>query len=274
MAPWKLDAEKKPKVVVITGASAGVGRATAQAFAELGSSIGLVARGRDGLEAARRDVEARGGRGLVLPVDVSDAAAVESPSSGRPSMTAARSTWAGRLSKPSWATSSPRDGSTITSRTCYEAQMTDEPDDPTRPNNLWEPVPGDHGAHGAFDDRSQRWSWQLWADLHRQWIALAGAGLAGLGVGLCSRRFPSRLPGESLRSLRAGKLIQNVQAMIAKCLSTLMQSTLTKSPGRESLFPSKGRGNSHPEMVESAIASARKLLTNRSYGVSYHLCSG
>ncbi|MBV8126627.1 MAG: DUF892 family protein, partial [Planctomycetaceae bacterium] len=54
------------------------GRATARAFAELGSSIGLVARGRDGLEAARRDVEARGGRGLVLPVDVSDAAAVES----------------------------------------------------------------------------------------------------------------------------------------------------------------------------------------------------
>ena len=78
MAALKLDTKKKPMVVVITGASAGVGRATAQAFAELGSSIGLVARGRDGLEAARRDVEARGGRGLVLPVDVSDAAAVES----------------------------------------------------------------------------------------------------------------------------------------------------------------------------------------------------
>ena len=102
------------------------------------------------------------------------------------------------------ATSSRRDGWTITSRTCYEAQMTDEPEDPTRPNNLWEPVPGDHGAHGAFDDRSRRWSWQLWADLHRQWIALAGAGLAGLAVGLCSRRFPSRLPGESLRSLARG----------------------------------------------------------------------
>src|SRR5271166_5593858 len=265
MAALKLDTKKKPMVVMITGASAGVGRATAQAFAELGSSIGLVARGRDGLEAARRDVEARGGRGLVLPVDVSDAAAVESAaatleqtlgpidvwvnnamlsvfspvkemsaeeyrrvtevtylgcvhgslsalrrmlprdrgiiiqvgsalayrgiplqsaycaakhaiqgicdslrcelihdgsnvrlamvqmpamntpqfgwvksrlprkgqpvpppssnrrwppgsSSGRPSMTAARSTWAGRLSRPSWATSSPRDGLTITSR--------------------------------------------------------------------------------------------------------------------------------------------------------------
>ncbi|MGZ3391210.1 MAG: SDR family NAD(P)-dependent oxidoreductase, partial [Isosphaeraceae bacterium] len=54
MAALKLDTKKKPMVVVITGASAGVGRATAQAFAELGSSIGLMARGRDGLEAARR----------------------------------------------------------------------------------------------------------------------------------------------------------------------------------------------------------------------------
>ena len=53
MAALKLDTKKKPMVVVITGASAGVGRATARAFAELGSSIGLVARGRDGLEAAR-----------------------------------------------------------------------------------------------------------------------------------------------------------------------------------------------------------------------------
>ena len=65
------------KVVVITGASAGVGRAVAQAFAEQGASIGLLARGRDGLEGAKRDVEARGGRGLVLPTDVSDADAVE-----------------------------------------------------------------------------------------------------------------------------------------------------------------------------------------------------
>lgn len=62
---------------MITGASAGVGRATARAFAEEGAQIGLMARGKAGLEGARREVEAHGGRGIVLPTDVADAAAVE-----------------------------------------------------------------------------------------------------------------------------------------------------------------------------------------------------
>ncbi len=67
----------KPEVVVITGASAGVGRATAQAFARHGAHIGLIARGEAGLEAAKTDVERLGGRALVLPLDVADADAVE-----------------------------------------------------------------------------------------------------------------------------------------------------------------------------------------------------
>ena len=54
-------------VVVVTGASAGIGRAVGGAYGARGASIGLMARGRDGLEAARREVEAAGGRGLVLP---------------------------------------------------------------------------------------------------------------------------------------------------------------------------------------------------------------
>src|SRR5918912_1362549 len=66
-----------PEVVVITGASAGVGRATAIAFARRGAHIGLLARGHDGLEGARRDVEAAGGRALVLPTDVADPTQVE-----------------------------------------------------------------------------------------------------------------------------------------------------------------------------------------------------
>jgi NAD(P)-dependent dehydrogenase (short-subunit alcohol dehydrogenase family) len=70
---WELDG----KVVVITGASAGVGRATARAFAERGASVGLIARGRAGLEAAAREVEALGGRALELPLDVADASAVD-----------------------------------------------------------------------------------------------------------------------------------------------------------------------------------------------------
>jgi short-subunit dehydrogenase len=62
----------KHQVVMVTGASAGVGRATAIAFASRGASVGLLARGRGGLEGARRDVEAVGGRGLILEADVSE----------------------------------------------------------------------------------------------------------------------------------------------------------------------------------------------------------
>jgi NAD(P)-dependent dehydrogenase (short-subunit alcohol dehydrogenase family) len=63
----------RASIIVITGASAGVGRATARAFAQLGCKVALIARGQEGLEGARRDVEAAGGMALVLPLDVSDA---------------------------------------------------------------------------------------------------------------------------------------------------------------------------------------------------------
>lgn len=64
-------------VVVITGASAGVGRATAWAFAKGGARIGLLARGQDRLTTACREVQALGGEALGLPTDVADAAQVE-----------------------------------------------------------------------------------------------------------------------------------------------------------------------------------------------------
>lgn len=66
-----------PNVVVVTGASAGVGRATARLFAKKGADVALIARGIDGLNAAKREVEALGRRVLVIPVDVSDADALE-----------------------------------------------------------------------------------------------------------------------------------------------------------------------------------------------------
>jgi NAD(P)-dependent dehydrogenase (short-subunit alcohol dehydrogenase family) len=67
----------KAEVVMITGASAGIGRATAQAFAKRGAKIGLLARGRVGLEGAKSEVEKLGGRGLILIADVADDKAVE-----------------------------------------------------------------------------------------------------------------------------------------------------------------------------------------------------
>jgi NAD(P)-dependent dehydrogenase (short-subunit alcohol dehydrogenase family) len=70
-------AASRPEVVVITGASAGVGRAAVQRFAKDGAAIALIARGEAGLEGARRDVEAAGGRAIVCVADVSDPWAVD-----------------------------------------------------------------------------------------------------------------------------------------------------------------------------------------------------
>src|SRR4051812_19024738 len=65
------------QVVAITGASAGVGRATAVELARRGAAVGLIARGEERLEAAAAEIRALGGRGGVAPADVSDAEQVE-----------------------------------------------------------------------------------------------------------------------------------------------------------------------------------------------------
>jgi NAD(P)-dependent dehydrogenase (short-subunit alcohol dehydrogenase family) len=67
----------RKQVVVVTGASGGVGRAIAHAFAKRGADVALLARGKEGLDAAAREVEALGGRALVLPTDVADHEQVE-----------------------------------------------------------------------------------------------------------------------------------------------------------------------------------------------------
>ena len=322
---------RRPEVVVITGASAGVGRATAQRFAGEGAHIGLIARGIDGLEGARKDVERLGGKALVIPVDVADADKVEAAAAQieaelghidiwiNNAMTSVFSpikemtadefrrvtevTYLGyvygtlaalkrmlprdrgvivqvgsalayrgiplqsaycaakhaiqgfcdslrcelihdnsnvkvtMLQMPAFNTPQfgwvksrlPRKAQPVPpifqpevaaeavyfaahkprrefyvgmpsveaivankiapglldrylARTGYDSQQYDGPEDPTRPNNLWQPVPGDHGAHGAFDARATDWSPQLWTSEHRGWIAAAVVvlGISGL----------------------------------------------------------------------------------------------
>ena len=313
------------EVVVITGASAGVGRATAQAFGRRKARVGLIARGSDGLEAAKREIEAAGGSGLVLPLDVSDPDAVEQAASAVEKAFGPIDIWINnamlsvfspimqmqpdeyrRVTEVTylgyvWGTMAalrrmrPRDrgcivqvGSALAYRaiplqaaycgakhaingftesvrcellhdrsrvrivvvqlpgvntpqfewvrnkmphtsqpvgtvyqpevaaravvwashhgrrevqvgvptvqailadklapglmdrylagTVYQGHQTDQPEDPTRPDNLFRPVAGDHGAHGPFEDRAKPRSLQLWATTHRGRLALAAVG--------------------------------------------------------------------------------------------------
>ncbi|MBV6622561.1 MAG: SDR family oxidoreductase [Rivularia sp. (in: Bacteria)] len=324
----------KPEVVVITGASAGIGRATVQAFAKRGAHIGLVARSLDGLEGACREVEKLGGKALVLPTDVADpeqvekaAAAVEEAFGSidiwvnnamasilspfmemnlddfrratevtylgyvygtmsalkrmkprdrgtivqvgsalayrsiplqsaycgaksairgftdslrcelihdnsnvhitmvqMPAVNTPQFDWikSNMSHKPQpvppifqpevaadaivWAATHKRrelyvGGSSVEAilgtkvapgildhylaNSAYSGQQTNEPADKDRGNNLWEPLPGDRGAHGRFDDRAQDSSMQLWATKNQDWLTLAaGAGLACVAFGV------------------------------------------------------------------------------------------
>lgn len=327
-----MKSSKKPEVVVITGASAGVGRATVRKFAQHGAHIGLIARGKDGLEAAQREVEELGGKAIVLPVDVAYAEQVEAATQTVEAAFGPIDIWVNNamtsvfspFKEMSWQEFRrvtevtylgtvygtmaalkrmyPRDSGVIVqvgsalayrsiplqsaycgakhairgftdslrselihdrsnihitmvqmpalntpqfswvksrlphkaqpvppiyepevaadaiywaahhrrreifvgmssvkaiignkiipgaldrflARKAYSGQQTDELRDPSQPNNLWEPVPGDHGAHGDFDERAREYSAELWASENRPWIGVAGAVLAGIGVG-------------------------------------------------------------------------------------------
>ena len=335
---------RTPEVVVVTGASAGVGRAIVRAFARRGACIGLVARGHEGLEGARRDVEELGGKALVLPTDVADPdqveaaaarveesfgpidiwvndamtsvfsqawemtpeeykrvtevtylgtvygslaalrrmrprdrgkiiqigsalayrgiplqsaysgakhaiqgftesvrselihanshvtitmvqlPAVNTPQFGwvksrlphkaqpvppiyQPEVIADAVTWAADHDRRQLFIGvstviviqgdklAPGLGDWYLGKTGYASQQIGAPEEPGRPSNLWEPVDEnrDYGAHGAFDERARERSWQLWADTHRGWLALAGAGvLSAIGAAVFRKSIYSR----------------------------------------------------------------------------------
>lgn len=327
----------RPEVVVVTGASAGVGRAVVREFAKREARLGLLARGHDGLEEARREVEAVGAQALVLPTDVADADAVEraaqaiedtfgpidiwvnnamvsvfspvkemkaeefrrvtevtylgyvygtlaalkrmlprdrgrivqvgsalayrgiplqaaycaakhaiqgfteslrcelihdhsnvqvtmvqlpalnTPQHGwsksrmqrkaqpvppifQPEVAAQAIYYAAHHYRREWNLGlmtdivllgnalAPGFGDWYLAKTGYESQMTDEPEDPNRPHDLWEPLPGDHGARGRFDDRAHQKSAHWWFTKNRAWLGLAGLGIAGLVLLAGSRR--------------------------------------------------------------------------------------
>jgi NAD(P)-dependent dehydrogenase (short-subunit alcohol dehydrogenase family) len=331
------------EVVVITGASAGVGRATARAFARRGAHIGLLARGRDGLEGARQDVEALGGKALAVQTDVADAKQVDNAADAverafgpidvwvnnamtsvfspiaelttdeikrvtevtylgtvhgtmaalkrmrprdrgvivqvgsalayraiplqaaycaakhavqgftqslrcellhdnshirvsmvhLPALNTPHFSWVrSRLPrKPQpvppiyqpeiaaeaivWATEHDRreievgaptvvavEGNKLfaglmdryLARNGYDSQQTDEPAEPRRRDNLWEPLPGDRGVHGSFGYRATSFSPHFWLNTHRGWVTL-GLGLTALASTVIARRCASRSTG-------------------------------------------------------------------------------
>jgi NAD(P)-dependent dehydrogenase (short-subunit alcohol dehydrogenase family) len=70
----------------------------------------------------------------------------------------------------------------------YEAQMIDEPEDPNRPDNLWKPLRGDHGAHGVFDDRATPRSVELELNKRRSWLVAGAALLLCVAAAALGRR--------------------------------------------------------------------------------------
>ncbi|HEX7035363.1 MAG TPA: SDR family oxidoreductase [Pseudomonadales bacterium] len=83
--------------------------------------------------------------------------------------------------------------SRILARIATSGQQDTELDDPARPDNLWQTVPGNQGAHGRFDDEAHDRSLQLWANRHRAWLAAVGVGM--LTAALVRRRGAGRFGG-------------------------------------------------------------------------------
>src|SRR5690606_8701361 len=60
----------------------------------------------------------------------------------------------------------------VLANSAFKGQQTNEPEDPDRKHNLWEPIPGDHGAHGKFGKNAKSFSMQLWLTRHRSYVTI------------------------------------------------------------------------------------------------------
>jgi short-subunit dehydrogenase len=89
-------------------------------------------------------------------------------------------------------------------RTGFQSQQTAEPENPDRPDNLWEPVAGDHGSHGTFDALAHDRSWELRASVARLWIA-GGVVAAAAGSFFAFKRDRQ---GEKLDSKRRKSVLR------------------------------------------------------------------
>ena len=86
----------------------------------------------------------------------------------------------------------------------YAGEQTAEREDPNRPDNLFDPVPGDWAAHGRFDDRAREGSVELALRLNRGWLAVAGAGVAGVLLGALTGRNGASPNGSSPNGASSG----------------------------------------------------------------------
>ena len=187
-------------IVVVTGASAGVGRATALEFARQGIDVVLLARNAARLEAATEEVRGQGVRALPIVADVADANAVEAAANRIETEFGPIDIWVNNAMATIFA---PIDevwvglptvmtivGNKLApglldhylARTSYSGQLTDEPVPSDAPANLFKTADGDYGAHGRFDSRARGVSYQAVASRHRGALTLGLLGLGCLGL--------------------------------------------------------------------------------------------